>query len=150
MATRITEKKRLVLNTCTERNEFYITWLNMLGARRFWNFTINQEFGQNVNNAVEYTPNFSDIGSADAVTKVLRKESTPTVTVRESFLTTEEIKALNEIQESISVYWRRDEARDIWQEIRPKPGSRTAYETDSGLHEFAITFDLQDRFIQGA
>lgn len=146
---RITEKKRITIDTCVPDNPFYICWLNKLGGWDFWLFGVNQVYGQNVGDVVSYIPNYTDISSADATTKTLRKSSTPSVVLFESFATTDEIKALEAIQESPSVYWYKDPSRNIWQQIRPKPGSRTSYETEDSLHEFSMTFDLQDRFLQG-
>jgi hypothetical protein len=145
---RITEKKRILVEHKADdvKNPFYVMWQNSLGGVDYWLFGIKQTKGREINNIETYTPNFSDISTAETTESQLSKDSRPFIIATAHYLTEDQVNGLLSLKESIKVMWLKDKDNNIWQEVFPEGGSYSYVNSSEG-YTFQIRFNFQKRFI---
>lgn len=140
----LTEQKPFCLDDNCANQEIYLTWLNSLGGREYWNFTAIKEY-KTRNRSVEIQRDIFnnwdvDFIEGDTQGDVASIDSADSITVRSQLLTKEQADAIWKIKDSLRVQQVRDD--DSLITVLVDKGSFTKYEDRDRLYvvEFEITY----------
>lgn len=145
---RITELKTIEARDCQYGEEFFISWLNLLGGWDSWLFERKQVFEMESSDIVTFEKGYSDLSTMQGRSNMLKVKSRQVVTVGVEGELRSTCKALAEIMLSEKIYWYRDE--NNWKdriEITPMPGSVKYTDTKSQKQSIELSFVLPDYYL---
>lgn len=111
-------------------------------------FGTAQEFKSKVSAQGKHGIYVEDVATATASSRVIKKEQQTQVKLFAEQLTLNQVKGLETMLGSTSVYWLADVANEMWQEIEVVPGTFDLYDSDHNTHEVELSVLLPKKYLQ--
>jgi len=150
---RITEKKKIIINTQCVENPVYLAWMNKLSGWNYWLFSYNQLVNLATGNEQTYQSLIKDLESAESTEEVQSLESAERMTVGADGLNINDAGLVNTILDSVKVQmlmnpatWQAEGAK--WQTVILDRGTFLLYETSGMSNDVSFSFRFSKKIMQ--
>jgi len=148
---RLTEKKRIKIDSECRDNPIYLCWLNSLGGISYWLFSKNHTETTRTRAGKSYVKNISDLETAKGNLDFITKEAVHSFKVGARVLQ-EDMDGIEGLFESPKVQmlmnpatWQTDEGGARWQNVQIKTGSLLVLDTATNYKD--IQMEIQMPFL---
>lgn len=145
MSDRITEKKRIKIDSACRKNPVFVAWINTLGGREYWLFDTIQTEGLTTEKGGTFEPYQIDLENSRGQIFDVSVFAQPHLTVY-GIIDNEDIQGIKSLLYSprVEILMNPEtwEAEGLtWQVFRPQQGSFKILNTDEIRSEFELTLD---------
>lgn len=149
---RVTEKKRVKINTDCVDQPVYLNWMGLSGGRNYWLFGKRQNYGVGTAIVGEFQPYTEDIETAQGVAFDTGRTALPKLIIGAA-VDREDAEGIKGVLYSPNVLRLMNPATwqtegPVWQVVRPVPGSFKLWDTDQTRCEIEFTIELTELNIQ--